>query len=92
LVAFAHIGVAQRLTGLVAFFLPVVLPFLVEGAVDGIGITVDALSDAASGAAGAAAFFLFIFVLAAPGGMASMRGRAGFTMITLILLPTVSAM
>ncbi len=73
--------------GLADFFLPVNLPFFVAGAVDGSGIAVNALSDVDAGAAGAAAVFLFFFVLAAAGGTASMGGRAGATMMTLISLP-----
>jgi hypothetical protein len=61
--------------GLAVFFLLVILPFFVVGAVDGIGIAVDVLLDAAAGTAGAAAFFLFFFVLAAAGGTACMGGR-----------------
>ncbi len=55
----------------------VVLPFLVVGAVDGIGNAVDASLDAAAGAARAVASFLFFFVLVAAGGMASMGESVG---------------
>jgi hypothetical protein len=47
------------------FFLPVVLPFFVVAAVDGVDVAVDTLSVAAVGAATGVAFFLFFFVLAA---------------------------
>ena len=47
------------------FFLPVILPFFVVGAVDGVDIVVDASLVAAAGAATGVAFFLFFFVLAA---------------------------
>ncbi len=53
----------------------VVLPFFMAGAVDDVGIVVDALSDAGTGAAGAAAFFLFFFVLAAGEGTMGGGGR-----------------
>ncbi len=85
LVIDTHISNAQRLMGLVDFFLPDDLPFFGVGAVDGGGIAVNALLDVATGAAGAAAFFLF-FVHAVVGGMASIGGRAGATMMTSILL------
>jgi hypothetical protein len=67
-IAFTHIGVMQRSTGLAAFFLLVVLLFFMVGAVDGVGVAVDASLDAAAGAARAAAFFLFFFVFAAAEG------------------------
>jgi hypothetical protein len=51
--------------GSVDFFLPVVLPFFVAGAVVDAGVSVDALSVAAAGAASGVAFFLFFFVLVA---------------------------
>ena len=51
--------------GLADFFLPVVLPFFVAGAVVNVGVAVDALPVAAAGAAAGVAFFLFFFVLAA---------------------------
>jgi hypothetical protein len=47
------------------FFLPVILPFFVVGAVDGVDVAVDALLVAAAGAATGVSFFLFFFVLAA---------------------------
>ncbi len=72
----------QRSMGLAAFFLPVVLPFFVVGAVDGVGVAVNALSDAATSSAQAGAFFYFFFVLAVVEG--TMGGRAGGTMMTLI--------
>ncbi len=49
--------------GSAAFFLPVILPFFVAGAVEGVGVAIDALANAAAGAARAAAFFLFFFLL-----------------------------
>ncbi len=91
-ITFTHIVVVQRLTGLAAFFFPVILPFFVAGAVDNVGIAGGASLDVATGAAGAAAFFLFFFVLVVAGGMASMGERTGGTMMTLVLLPEVSAM
>jgi hypothetical protein len=53
---------------LAAFFLPIILPFFVMRRVDGVGVAVDASSDAVKGTAGAAAFFLFFFVLAVAEG------------------------
>ena len=47
------------------FFLLVILPFFVVGAVDGVDVAVDASSVAAAGAATGVSFFLFFFVLAA---------------------------
>ena len=47
------------------FFLPVVLPFFAVGAVEGVGVAVNASSVAAAGAATGVAFFLFFFVVAA---------------------------
>jgi hypothetical protein len=76
--------------GLAAFFLPIVLLFFVAGAVDSVGVAVNASLDAAAGAAGAAAFFLFFFVLAVAEG--SMGGRAGGTIMTSISLLPDSAM
>jgi hypothetical protein len=46
-------------------FLPIVLPFFVVGAVEGIDVAVIASSVAAAGAATGVVFFLFFFVLAA---------------------------
>jgi hypothetical protein len=70
--------------------LPVILLFFVVGAADGIAVAGYALLDATAGAARAVAFFLIFFVLAEGGG--TMGGRAGGTMMTLILLPADSAM
>ncbi len=64
----AHIGIVQRLTGLAAFFLKVVLPFFETGVIDGVGIAVNASLDVAVGAAGAAALFFVFFVLVAAEG------------------------
>jgi hypothetical protein len=58
------------------------LPFFVAGAIDGIGIAVNASLDVATGAARAVTFYLFFFVLAVAEG--TMGGRAGDTMMTLI--------
>ena len=60
-----NIGDVRRSMGLADFFLPVVLPFFVAGAVVNVGVAVDALPVAAAGAAAGVAFFLFFFVLAA---------------------------
>ncbi len=57
--------------------MPVILPFFVAGALDGVGFADNASLDVATGAAGAAAFFLFFFILAAAGD--TMGGRAGGT-------------
>ena len=66
LVVDTHIGDIQRLMGLVDFlFLPVVLPFFVVGAVEGVDIAVNATLVAAAGAVTRVVFFLFFFVLAA---------------------------
>ena len=65
----------QRLPGFAAFFLPVILHFFNVGAIDGIGIAVDTLLDAATGAAGAAAFIFFFFVLLVVGGTMGGEGR-----------------
>ena len=75
------------------FFLLVVLPFIVAGAIDGVGIGVNVPLVATAGAATGVVFFLFFFVLMAVGGAAIMGGRAKGTMVmTSILLPAVSAM
>jgi hypothetical protein len=79
-----------KVDGLGGFVIAVILPFFVAGAVDGVGVAVNALSDAALGTAGAAAFFLFFFVLAMADGI--MGGRVGGTTMTLFLLPADSAM
>ncbi len=71
--------------------MPVVLPFFMAGAGEDVGVAVELSTNAAAGAAGAAAFFLFFFVLATVGGTASIRGRAGGTMMTSILLLADSA-
>jgi hypothetical protein len=56
-----HIGDVRRSMGSADFFfLPVVLPFFMVGAVDGVGVAVDASSVAAAGAATGVAFFLFL--------------------------------
>ena len=60
-----HIGDVRRSMGSADFFLPVVLPFFVVGAVDGVDVAVDASLVAAAGAATRVSFFLFFFVLAA---------------------------
>jgi hypothetical protein len=65
----------QSLAGLAAFYMLVVLPFFVAGAVDSIGIAVNVLLDAAAGAAREAAFFLFLFDNAAAEG--TMGGGQG---------------
>jgi hypothetical protein len=52
------------------------------GVVDGVGIAVNALLDAAAGTAGVAAFFLFFFFLAAAEG--TIGGRARGMIMTLI--------
>ena len=70
----------------------VVLPFIVAGAIDGVGIGVNVPLVATAGAATGVVFFLFFFVLMAVGGAAIMGGRAKGTMMTSILLPAVSAM
>jgi len=65
LVIDTHIGDVQRSMGSADFFLPVVLPFFVVGAVDVVGVAVDASLVVAAGAATGVAFFLFFFVLVA---------------------------
>ncbi len=72
--------------------MPVILPFFIAGAVDGIGVGFNALSDVAAGVAGAAAYFLYFFILAAVGGTASMGGMGGSMMMTSIFLLADSAM
>jgi hypothetical protein len=60
-----HIGDVRRSICSADFILPVVLPFFVVGAVDGVGVAVDASLVAATGAATGVAFFIFFFVLVA---------------------------
>jgi hypothetical protein len=73
-----HCAKVDRLSG---FLLASCLPFFVVGAVDNVGIAVDALLDTAAGATRAGAFFLFFFDLAVAEG--TMGGRAGGTMMIL---------
>ncbi len=70
--------------------MPVIFPFFVAGAVDGIDIAADASLDTATGPARAAAFLLFLFILVAAGD--TMGGRAGGMMMTLKSSPADSAM
>jgi hypothetical protein len=71
-----------KVDGLDGFLLSGGLPFFMAGAVDDVGVAVDASLDTAVGAAREVAFSLFFFVLVVAEG--TIEGRAGGTMMTSI--------